>query len=58
MVELIGFGLYFARMVLEFTKLNGAGDDFELVNNRAPANRLTAEPIIHGSIPEIPLWWT
>jgi diaminopimelate epimerase len=33
-------------MILEFTKMNGAGNDFVLVDNRAQAIRLTTEQVI------------
>ncbi len=34
-------------MILEFTKMNGAGNDFVLVDNRAQAIRLTPAQVIH-----------
>src|SRR3954463_6033476 len=37
----------FPAMVLEFTKMNGAGNDFVLVDNRAQTLQLTPEQVIH-----------
>ena len=34
-------------MILEFTKMNGAGNDFVLVDNRAQKIRLTPEQVVH-----------
>ena len=34
-------------MILEFTKMNGAGNDFVLVDNRAQKIHLTTEQVIH-----------
>src|SRR5437867_7392845 len=36
----------FRAMVLEFTKMNGAGNDFVLVDNRAQAIRLSRDQVI------------
>jgi diaminopimelate epimerase len=38
--------LYFAPMLLEFTKMNGAGNDFILLDNRDGKIRLTREQIV------------
>ena len=38
---------YFPRMVLEFTKMNGAGNDFVLVDNRSQKVKLDRDQIIH-----------
>src|ERR1043166_4796141 len=36
----------FCPMVLEFTKMNGAGNDFVLIDNRAQSLKLTTEQIV------------
>ena len=41
------FGLGFAAMLLEFTKMNGAGNDFILFDNRDRKISLTTEQIVH-----------
>src|SRR5207247_5332330 len=38
--------LYLAVVLLEFTKMNGAGNDFVLVDNRAQKIRLTRDQIV------------
>ena len=38
---------YVPRVVLEFTKMNGAGNDFVLIDNRAQSISLTRDQIVH-----------
>src|SRR5437588_2787755 len=39
-------GSFCGSMVLEFTKMNGAGNDFVLIDNRAQKTRLTRDQIV------------
>src|SRR5258706_16444885 len=42
----LNFGYTFPVMLLEFTKMNGAGNDFVLIDNRAGKISLTREQIV------------
>src|SRR6266850_1605590 len=40
------FGYTFSAVVVEFTKMNGAGNDFVLIDNRAQTIKLTRDQIV------------